>query len=166
MFLIPFKIESVWIDRPGRSNFAAAVDRDWIVIHSSTIAVWRSFSFLPHQNALMFDTWKPLNHLLSQSGGLGIGLGWENISLYPIRHFGPLVEIFFKVNSINCDGFWSVLKMISDVLRCSKDFFYVFRCSQYALNCLQMLYRHGCAQDVFRCFQVFTDVVGYFSDVL
>ena len=38
--------------------------------------------------------------LLSPSGDLGIGLIWDNhpIQSNPIRHFGPSVEIFFKLN--------------------------------------------------------------------
>ena len=62
----------------------------------------------------IFDLW---TSFLSPSGDLEIGLVWHNLSPPP-PHFGPTVEILFKLNQIINDGS-SVVQMILDVFRCS-----------------------------------------------
>ena len=49
--------------------------------------------------------YQTIKQFLSLSGDIGIGLVWDNPSPYPNQHFDLSVEIFFKLNLANCDGF-------------------------------------------------------------
>ena len=80
---------------------------------------------------------------------------------YPIQPCGPIVEFSFKLKQTNYDGFSVVLRMMSDVFRCSIA---VFRCSVDVFRCCKDVFR--CCKDVFRCFQIFSSGYRYSLDIL
>ena len=83
------------------------------------------------------------------------------------RLFGMGVEMLFKLNKTNYDGFSDVLRYsidVFDVLSCSQDALYwseiFFIDSQLCSRCAQMF------SDVHRFFQMITDVFKFSLDIL